>query len=214
VRVAVFGAATQLGQEVITDLVFRGHEVIAYLPGPQHPRPELGAGVETVVGELTDAPAIGAAVAQGQAVINALDPRWGPAVPGLALVRVTAHIVGAMHRHGVSRYIGYACPTVTVCPHEQLTPRVWAHRLHARCFRARTQEQLAQLATAVRASGLDWTLVRFLHLRHGPARGLKHVGYFDPHTMGGPATLTDIARFSAAQVLDTAHFRAAPAVGG
>lgn len=90
------------------DLLFRDHEVIAYLPALEQVPDQWGNGIEAVVGDFTDAAAIDAAVAGGEAVINALDPHLGR--PGRPPVRGTDYIVASMHRHGIGRYIGAAPP--------------------------------------------------------------------------------------------------------
>lgn len=211
-RVTVFGAGTNLGRHVVADLRFHGHQVVAHLTDRDEVPAEFDDGVRIVVGHLTDAGTIEAAVAAGQAVINALDPRTAHSNHNLIPVTMTAHIVGAMHRHGIRRYIGYTCPTIALCPHERPPARIRAHRLCAHWFHPRVQEQLAQMVRAVTASGLDWTLVRFLQLHPGDPRGLKYVGYFGQHPVGTRVTVADIAAFTATQVLDTDHLQGAPAV--
>ena len=61
-------------------------------------------------------------------------------------------------------------------------------------------------------SELDWTIVRFLRSRGGDTRGLRYVGFFGEDNIGCSATEVDIARFTAAQVMDTAYIDDAPAV--
>lgn len=211
-KVTVFGGATEIGRQVVADLLLRGHEVIAYLPDRDQVPADLDDGVQIIRGELTGPKAIEAAVAAGEAVVNALDPRTTPLDRSPIPLTLSAHIVGAMHRHGLRRYIGYTSPAIILCPHERAPAWIRAHRLYARWFRPRRQEQLSHTVRAVTASGLDWTLVRFLQVRPGNPRGWKYVGYFGQHPVRTSATVADIARFTAAQVLDTDHLHAAPAV--
>ena len=117
-----------------------------------------------------------------------------------------------MLRCGTVRYLGLGSPVVSLCPRERPTARVRAHRLLVRCFHRRTYQQLHEMAQVVTGSGLDWTLVRFLQVSRGPGRGLKYVGPLGPDGFGPTATAADIARFTAAQVMGTAHLRDAPAV--
>ncbi len=210
-RVTVFGATTELGRQVVADLLVRGHAVTACLTDRDQVPSDFGNGVRIVVGELTDVATVEEAVAAGEAVINALDPRTTRPEHPLVPVTTTAHIVGAMHRHGIRRYVGYTCPTIPLCPHERAPARVRAHRLHVSWFHSRTQEQVTQMARVVTASGLDWTLVRFLQLHTGDARAVEYVGHFGRRAVGTRATVAGIAA-TAAQALDTDHLRAAPAV--
>lgn len=212
-RVTVFGATETIGREVVTDLLFRGHEVVAYLPSSEQAPDEWGEGVDVVVGKLTDVAAVDTAVTAGEAVINALDPRLLHPGSGLSLVQGTGHIVASMQRHGIDRYIGYGTPAIALCPREQPTTRARMTRFVTRCFRPRAYRQMREMLEIVTGSGLDWTLVRFMHTKKdGKGHGLKHVGLFGQDDIGYCATEADIARFSASQVVDTRYIGAAPAV--
>ena len=61
-------------------------------------------------------------------------------------------------------------------------------------------------------SQLDWTIVRFIRSRGGGSHGLRYVGFFGEDDIGCSASEVDIARFTAAQVMDTAYIDDAPAV--
>lgn len=211
-RVIVFGATGPIGCEVVEDLVFRGHEVIAYVPGAQEVPRAWHERVEVVAGDIADAVAVDAVVAGGQAVANVLDPRLGHQPWGLSLVEATGNIVESMLRHGVRRYIGHGSPAVRLCPRERPTAGVRVNRLLVQCFRPRVYRQMVGMHEVVTGSGLDWTIVRFLHRRTGGARGLKQVGFLGDDPVGFSAVEVDIARFTAAQVLDTAYIGTAPAV--
>lgn len=211
-KVTVFGATGPTGCEVVEDLVFRGHEVIAYVPGAQEVPRAWHERVEVVVGDVADAAAVDAVVAGGQAVINALDPRLGHESRGVPMVEGTGNIVESMLRHGVRRYIGHGSPAVRLCPRERPTAGVRVNRLLVQCFRPRAYRQMVGMHEVVTGSGLDWTIVRFLHRRNGDARGLKRMGFLGDDAVGLSAVEVDIARFTAAQVLDTAYIGTAPAV--
>lgn len=56
--VTVFGAGNAIGREVVTDLVLRGHEVIAHLPDLTEAPDGWGGEVELMTGRLTGPPAV------------------------------------------------------------------------------------------------------------------------------------------------------------
>ncbi|MFI7482313.1 NAD(P)-dependent oxidoreductase [Kocuria sp. M1R5S2] len=105
-RVTVFGASNDVGQAVVDHLVGRGFEVLAHMadraPGPRR----WGPDVAVTTGEITDAASVAEAVARGDVVVNALDPRLDRRARDGDLVEGTGHIVAAMQAHGVRRYIG------------------------------------------------------------------------------------------------------------
>lgn len=211
-KVTVFGALSPIGQELVEDLLFRGYEVIAFVADATQVPAGWGENVELVIGQVTDPATVDAALDGAGAVINTMDPRLRPRSRRLSLVEGTGHIVAGMHRHGIRRYIGHGTPVVSLCPKEKPTTRIKVHRFLARRFDRRAYRQMAGMLQVVAGSGLDWTIVRFMHVTGGSARGLKYVGFFGPGAVGSSATAADIARFTATQILETAYIRDAPAI--
>ncbi|MFF0990938.1 NAD(P)H-binding protein [Kocuria nitroreducens] len=211
-KVTVFGAVGPIGQELVEDLLFRGYEVVAFVADAAQVPAGWGEDVELMIGQITDPAAIDAAVAGAGAVINTLDPRLRSRSRRPDLVEGTGHIVAGMRRHGIRRYIGYGTPVVSLCPREKPTTRIKVHRFLARHLDPHAYRQLAGMLRVVAGSGLDWTVVRFMHVTGGRARGLKYVGFFGPGAVGSSATAADIARFTTTQILETAYIHDAPAV--
>lgn len=211
-KVTVFGAVSPIGQELVEDLLFRGYEVVALVTDAAHVPTAWGEDVELVTGQITDPAAVDTALDGAEAVVNTLDPRVRPRARGLDLVEGAGHIVAGMRRRGIRRYIGHGTPVVTLCPKERPTTRIKVHRFLARHLDPRAYRQMAGMLQVVAESGLDWTIVRFMHVTGGSARGLKYVGFFGPGAVGSSATAADIARFTTSQILETAYIRDAPAV--
>lgn len=211
-KVTVFGAISPIGQELVEDLLFRGYEVIALVADATQVPAGWGEDVRVVIGQITDPAAVDAAMDGAEAVINTVDPRLRPRSRRPGLVEATGHIVAGMHRHGIRRYIGHGTPVVSLCPKEKPTTGLKIRRFLARHLDPHAYRQMAGMLQVVAGSGLDWTIVRFLHVTGGSARGLKYVGFFGPGAVGSSATAADIARFTATQILETAYIRDAPAV--
>ncbi|MFW6186391.1 MAG: NAD(P)-dependent oxidoreductase [Actinomycetota bacterium] len=211
-KVAVFGAISSMGQEVVEDLVFRGHEVIACVPDVARIPSTWGTGVKVVAGPVTDTATVEAVVTGAQAVVNVLGPGRGQEVRGSPLVSGTRLIVAAMAAHGVFRYVGHGSPVVRMCPRDQPTLRIRWCRWLARCLRPRAYRVHRAMLEVVTNSQLDWTIVRFIRSRGGGSHGLRYVGFFGEDDIGCSASEVDIARFTAAQVMDTAYIDDAPAV--
>src|SRR3546814_6615554 len=62
--------------------------------------------------DLSDAAASDRAVQGADAVVSALGPSMDRKATGLPLVEGTRHIITAMQRHGVRRYVGNGTPSV------------------------------------------------------------------------------------------------------
>jgi nucleoside-diphosphate-sugar epimerase len=167
--------------------------------------------VRVVVGEITDATAIDRAVAGADAVVSALGPSMDRNATGLPVVEGTRHIVAAMQRHGVRRYFGNGTPSV-LDPRERPTWQTRLSTFMAKTFLRRAYDEMVGMGQAVATSGLDWTIVRFLALKDGPARGSMRQGFYGTDRLGFSVTRADIARFTADQVDDPRYVGAAPAV--
>jgi nucleoside-diphosphate-sugar epimerase len=166
--VTVFGATGGVGSQIVDQLRSRGHTVTAYVRNPSKVPRTRGEDVTVVVGELSDAAAIDRAVQGADAVVSALGPSLSRKVTGLPLVEGTRNIVAAMQRHGVRRYVGNGTPSV-LDPRERPTWQTRLSTLMAKTFLRRAYDELLGMSEIVMTSGLNWTIVRFLAPKDGPA---------------------------------------------
>jgi len=163
------------------------------------------------VGELSDAAAIDRAVQGADAVVSALGPSLSRKATGLPLVGGTRNIVAAMQRHGVRRYVGNGTPSV-LDPRERPTWQTRLSTFMAKTFLRRAYDELVGMSEIVMTSGLDWTIVRFLAPKDGPACGRLRQGFYGHDRLGFGVTRAAIAAFTAAQVDDARYIGAAPAI--
>jgi nucleoside-diphosphate-sugar epimerase len=210
-NVTVFGATGGIGRQVVDQLRSNGHAVTAYVRNLAKVPATWGEDVKVVVGEITDAGAIDRAVAGADAVVSALGPSMDRKATGLPLVEGTRHIVEAMQRHGVRRYVGNATPSV-LDPREQGTWQTRFATLMPKTFMRRAYDEVTGMNRAVMDSGLDWTIVRFLAPKDGPAKGNVRHGFYGTDKLGFAVTRADIAAFTAAQVDDRRYVGAAPGI--
>jgi len=210
-NVTVFGATGGVGSKVVEELRSRGHSVTAYVRTPSKVPASWGDAVSVFTGELSDAAAVDRAVQDADAVVSALGPSLDRKATGLPLVEGTRNIVSAMQKHNVRRYVGNATPSV-LDPRETPT---WQTRLStrmAKTFLRRAYDELVGMSDIVMTSGLDWTIVRFLAPKDGPAKGTVRQGFYGQDRLGFNVTRADIAAFTAPQVDDNRYAGAAPAI--
>lgn len=119
-RVTVFGADNDIGGKVVEELIWRGYETRVFVTDPSTVPGTWGPRVQVVSGQLTEPVAVAAALERAEAVVNAGDPRLDG--PGAHLVEGTVHMVAAMQRYGVDRYVGLGSPAVRLCPKERPNP--------------------------------------------------------------------------------------------
>ncbi|MGW4647036.1 NAD(P)-dependent oxidoreductase [Kitasatospora sp. NPDC004289] len=190
-RITVFAATGGIGRLVLEQAVAAGHEVTAAVRRPEG----LASSGARVVG--VDLAAPGAelleAVAGADAVLSALGAR-GKGDIGVA-ERGTRAIAGAMRGEGVRRLLVVSAgPIGTVpSPERPHPPRhdpgddLLTRRLLAPLVKAALRERYADLARmedVVRASGLDWTVVRPPRLTDRPLTG-RYRTALDRNVRGG-----------------------------
>lgn len=210
-RITVFGASGAIGQQVVNALARSGHDVTAYVRTPDKVPDGWGPGVRVLVGQLDDEAAVDGAVAGADAVVSALGPSLDRKATGTPLVQGTLNIVAAMKRHGVHRYVGNGTPSI-LDPQEKPTWQTRLSTLLAKAFLRRAYDELLGMSKAVMDSDLDWTIVRFLAPKDGPAEDRVRTGFFGSDSLGFAVTRADIAAFTAAQVTDRQYVHRAPAI--
>ena len=210
-NVPVFGATGGVGTHVVDALRRNGHTVTAYVRNPTKVPAHWGTDVNVITGELSDAGAVARVVTGADAVVSALGPSMDRGATGLPLVEGTRTIVDAMREHGVRRYVGNGTPSV-LDPQEKGTWQTKLPTFMARTFLRRAHDELLGMSRIVMASGLDWTIVRFLAPKDGPAKGDVRDGFYGTDKLGFTVTRADIGAFTAAQVDDPRYVRRAPGI--
>ncbi len=206
-KVIVFGATGNVGRLAVERLLKDGHEVTAFARRPgkigiDDPKLRLQAG------DAFDAADVENAVRGHDAVVITI----GAGMSRRSLIRSqgTMNVIQAMQSHGVRRLI---CQS-TLGAHESWSnlnffwKRIMFGALLKPVFRDHElQEKL------VRASGLDWTIVRPSAFADGPATGSFKEG-FGPEEHGLKLTISreDIAAFLTRQVGDLTYLRRAVAI--
>jgi len=194
----------------VAQALARGHRVTALVRVPdrfelRHPN------LTVVAGDVLDPATVEAAVAGQEAVVSALGhKRW--MIPTDILSTGTANVLAAMARHGVRRFV---CVTSL-----GVGDSWWRMGLYYTLFVLPVILQFYfwdkhRQEKIVRASGLDWTIVRPGALTHGRARGRWRSG---PQVGNALWTVriarADVARFLLDELADPHHVRATVAIAG
>ncbi|UWZ84165.1 NAD(P)-dependent oxidoreductase [Occallatibacter riparius] len=199
-RLFVLGATGGIGRQLVDQALERHHQVTAFLRSPQ----KLGGardGLTVIRGDVRDTDAISAAIAGHDAVLSTLGP------PGPARNTITSDgartTVAAMQTAGVRRLIivGVAA----------LFPDIGVFgRLLRNTLLRNVADDSAEMERIVKASGLDWTIVRPPRLTNGPRReryglAVDHL----PKGAGANAIISraDVAHFMLNELESPAHIR-------
>jgi putative NADH-flavin reductase len=208
VRLAIFGATGGIGGHLLNWAVDAGHDVHALARNPEALRPRTGLTVDR--GDVLDPAAVAGVIAGADAVLSALGPRG---LDGFRkaeiLAPAAANIVAAMDKTGTHRLImvSAAGAFVTEDPDmpwlvKQTLPRVFA----------RTFADVRHMEQVIRASDLDWTLVRPARLLNDPGKGDYRVRADYPPEGGAKIARADVALFMHTALTAGTYIRQSPAV--
>jgi len=164
-KVLVIGASGGVGLAAVQALRAEGHEATAFVRDASRLPEGLGAAV--VQGDVMDAGAVLAAIPGHDAVMVALGmPRGRPTAEDVCSTG-TAHVVAGMQAAGVRRLL--VVTTLGLGDSKAKAPLLF-RAVMATILKKQIADKERQEAV-VRASGLDWTLVRPVGLSAKPATG-------------------------------------------
>ena len=172
-KIVVFGASGGTGRQVVRQALEAGHQVTAFVRNPkkleiEHPN------LSICQGDVTDAGVVEQAIAGQEAVISALGPTRPP-VPGM-METAAKNMVSAMQKYGLKRLLSTTGAGVR---DPQDEPKLFDKIMKA-LLTLMAKEVLQDSeanVTVIRASDLDWTIVRFPRLLDGAHTGKYRVGY-------------------------------------
>ncbi|MEV0197075.1 SDR family oxidoreductase [Nonomuraea sp. NPDC050691] len=181
-RITVFGATGGTGWRVVGQGLEAGHEVTAVVRNPAGlERHDLSGPRLTVIrADVMDPAAIRPAVAGRDAVVSAIGPRGRG--PTTVCADATASIMEAMEAEGVRRLVVVSASGFVTEGDGPLT-RLLAKPILNRVLRHAFAD-MRRMEDLVRASGLDWTIVRPPQLTEGPRTG-SYRSAIDRNVRGG-----------------------------
>ena len=196
-NVVVLGASGQLGREVVRALVAHHHTVRAVVR--HDPYPPLDSSVQIFrVGDAHNKEEVRIAFAGRDAIVNAI---------GAGTLRrndiessTTTIAVAAAQEAGVKRYIAMSAGMVA------LDWPLFKYVLRPLIFRNILAEHL-RVEEIVKASPLDWTIVRPPRLTNGAPQGF--VAALDPQPTFFSAARADVADFIADEIDNARYVRKA-----
>jgi uncharacterized protein YbjT (DUF2867 family) len=155
-RITVFGATGGTGKQLVGQALAEGDEVVAFARKPSKLN-VMDKNLTIVQGELTDEALIENAVKGADAVISVLGPRRGSRTK--PLTQGMHNIIDAMKKQGVRRLI-ISSILSTKDPNDLSEFRAKALVNFVKVTMHAAYEETVSVAETVRASDLDWTIVR------------------------------------------------------
>lgn len=201
-HIALFGATGGTGQQVLAQALEQGHSVAALARKPS----KLAAteGLETVPGDVLDRAAVKTCVSGADAVICVLGSHGGKEP---IEARGTERILEAMQEADVRRILVVTSLGVGDSRDQIPFPFRLVMNLTLKRILAAKEEQ----ERLIKASGLDWTIIRPGGLTDGPKTGTYRSG-LDRSLKAGRIARADVADFVLRQLTDATFLRRTPAV--
>ena len=170
-KLLILGASGSTGRKLVEHGLEAGHEITAFVRRPEaveltHPRLRIAQG------DVRRKETLESASAGQDAVLSAIGPAAGAPAGDLISVGVR-NALEAMRQNGVRRFV---FESGLMLGGEGLArPKRWALALYRRLNRALYEDKVIA-EQAIRASGLEWVIVRPPTLHHKPPRGRYEVG--------------------------------------
>lgn len=212
-KVTLFGATGKTGACLIDEGLKRGFEITVFArSGSAFENPQ----VRIVRGSLTDTALLRDAVRGADAVLSALGPTSLKHPNDLPIATATSAIISAMKQENVKRLIAISTGTAAD-PGDGFD---WKIRLPARLIKTTmpsAYRDIIELARAVRASALDWTMVRVAFLTDRPASRRLNVGLYGHTAHSMTVAREDVAVFmfnqiSSREVVNNEYVGKAPGI--
>ncbi len=209
-NVVVFGATGGIGRHAVSYALKKGYNVTAYVRNPQ--KLEITDEKLTVIkGELTEYDKIREVVVGKDAVI------WCVGIPMKnKLVKFESkkgheNLLQAMKETGVKRLVDWGTPSVSFEKDAKsfitVVPGIMAGILFSKA-----KEEMVTIGEMLKASDLDWILVRFMMPQNTPYTGKVKVGFGDVK-MNFAISREDIGAFMVEQVESNQYIRSMPIIG-
>lgn len=206
-KVIVFGATGTIGQLAVQNMLADGHDVTAFARSPQKldlKDPKL----TRIAGDATSASAVAEAIKGHDAVVVTL----GSGMSRKSVIRSagTLNVIRGMQKHDVDRLI---CQS-TLGAHESWGNLnfFWKRIMFGFLIKPVFKDHELQ-ESLVRASGLNWTIVRPGAFTEGPATGqFKQDIAPQERNLSLKISRADIAAFLTSQLLDRRYLHHAVAI--
>lgn len=204
-KLAVFGATGGTGSQVVKQALAAGHQVTALARDPG----KLGftdPNLTVIAGSVLDAAPVQQTLQGADAVVVSLGNTANN--PDYVVSQGTQVILEAMKALGQPRRI-VVVSSLGVGESKDQVP--FAFKMLMKTALKKPMEDKERQEALVKASGLDWTIVRPGGLTNGPATGQYKSG-LDPKISAGQVSRADVAAFVLQQLSDDTYLRQAPAI--
>ncbi len=204
-KVLVLGATGGSGRLIVREVLAKGHSVVALVRSKAR-APDL-PGADIIEGDARDEGALMRALKGCDAVVSSLGTGLSPFREVSLLTVATRALVTAMTRNGVRRLVCISALGVGDSRGHGgfVFDRLFLPLLLSHAYKDKDGQE-----AAIRASSLDWVVVRPAMLTNDPARGSVRAVTDLAGVKGGKIARADVARFVVEQLTTDTWLRRTP----
>lgn len=201
-KIAIFGATSETGKQLVEQALGAGHEVTAFARDAsklamQH------RNLTVVPGDALNPGQVESAVRGSEAVLSVLGPKGKPMVMA---AESTRNIVNAMEKYGVKRLVVVSVAGIAVPQDKRGFDLVGGLiKLLLKSVFADRENQLKVLED----SPVEWVAVRVPRLTNDPAKGAT-TAFFGAASPSQSVTRADLADFMLKQLIEDQWLRQSP----
>ena len=201
-HIALFGATGGTGRQIVQQALQAGHQVSALVRDPAKLAP-APAGLTLIQGDVQEFARVEETLHGADVVVVSLGNTANN--PDMIVSTGTRRIVEAMQANGPRRLL--VITSLGVGDSKDQVPFVFRMLMRTMLAKAMADKEVQE--DLVRASGLDWTIIRPGGLTDGPATGSYRVG---PKLMAAQVARADVAAFVLTQLTDRQYLHQAIAI--
>ena len=206
-KILVLGATGATGRLIVGRALAKGHDVVALVRSKA--RATDLAGAELVEGDARDAAALTRAIAGCDAVVSSLGTAMSPFREVTLLSTATRALVGVMAEQNIRRLV---CITGLGAGDSRGHGGFFFDRLFLPLMLRKVYEDKDRQEDGIRASALDWIIIRPTVLNDKPARGGIKALTDLSRVHGGTIARSDVAEFVVPQLTEDTWLRKAPLI--
>lgn len=206
-KILILGATGPTGRLIVENAIKQGHQVVALVRSMS--KAAGIAGAELFEGDARDETALTRAIAGCDAVISSLGTPMSPFREVTLLSKATNALVSVMKRQGVDRLV---CITGMGAGDSRghggfLYDRVFQPLMLGKVYKDKDRQE-----AVVKASSLNWTIVRPTVLNDKPPRGEIRAMTDLSGIHGGAISRADVAEFVVRQLTDATWLHKTPLI--
>lgn len=206
-KILVLGATGATGRLIVSTAIAKGYEVVAVVRSKVKAADLVGA--ELIEGDARDSAALTRAIAGCDAVVSSLGTAMSSFKEVTLLSTATRALVGVMEQQNIRRLVGI---TGLGAGDSRGHGGFFFDRLLLPLMLRKVYDDKNRQEDAIRASKLDWTIVRPMVLNDKQARGSIKALTDLSGVHGGTIARADVAEFVVQQLGVDAWLRKAPLI--